>query len=31
MAIRKGKPDVFLFYDQFGGMLSETALRQSIK
>ena len=30
MAIRKGKPDAYLFCDQFGGMLSETALRQSI-
>ena len=30
MAIRKGKPAAYLFCDQFGGMLSETALRQSI-
>ena len=30
MAIRKGKPDDYLFCDQFGGMLSETALRQSV-
>ena len=30
LSLRGGKPDDYLFCDQFGGMLSETALRQSI-
>lgn len=30
VAIRKGKPDDYLFCDQYGGMLSENALRLAI-
>ena len=30
MAVRKGKPDDYLFCDQFGGMLTENALRLAI-
>lgn len=30
MAVRKGKPEDYLFCDQFGGMLSENALRLAI-
>ena len=30
MAIRKGKPEDYLFCDQYGGMLSENALRLAI-
>ena len=31
MSVRKGKPEDYLFCDQFGGMLSENALRLSIE
>ena len=31
MSVRKGKPEDYLFCDQFGGMLSENALRLAIE